>query len=114
VAASIKYQKGSIVLEKCYSTLLGVAVQNTNNNAWSGSVQFSKATNGTMDYAEGQCPGETNQPHPYAKLWTVHEAKKTCGGSQGWIYQDNKDSLEDCKAACLATRRTTKEGLQFS
>ena len=52
-AAADGYAKGEVVLDKCYDNLVGVRVENTNGDAWTGSVLFSRGP--TKVFEAGEC-----------------------------------------------------------
>ena len=48
-----RYDKGAIVLDACYANLKAVRMQNTDNDAWKGSVTFARDKAGP--YKPGYC-----------------------------------------------------------
>ena len=49
----INYDKGQVVLDECYSGLVGVQVTNSQTNAWGGSIESS--TDGKITYSAMEC-----------------------------------------------------------
>ena len=50
---SINYPKGQVVIDECYSGLLGVQVTNSQTNAWAGSIESSLNNGGS--YSPMKC-----------------------------------------------------------
>ena len=51
---SIKYAQGQVVLDVCYSGLVGVQVTNSETNAWAGSIETS-VNNKASPYSAMEC-----------------------------------------------------------
>uniref|UniRef100_A0A7S4V4Q2 Apple domain-containing protein n=1 Tax=Ditylum brightwellii TaxID=49249 RepID=A0A7S4V4Q2_9STRA len=51
--SGVKYALNSVVLEKCYSGLVGLQVKNSNANAWAGSIETS--VDGGLSYTPMVC-----------------------------------------------------------
>ena len=78
------YSGGQPVLAKCFDSLTAIAVQNTNTStdAWTGSVLFSRETDGL--YTPGQCTGCT-----------------TTGRTASIVVDSDSDSGDQAPTRCL-------------
>jgi len=77
-----RYGQGEVVLDKCYGSLMAVAVQNSKNDAWMGSVLFYREGSGSL--SPGDCDTCT-----------------TAGGTTRIVVDGNSDGGNQSPTACL-------------